>query len=318
MTTSSVEGAAQAPGPAAGTATTVPPARARAARAGPVRSARSASRRRRRNSAQIYVLLMALAVLFAGPFVWLVLAAVKTQAEWVAVPPRILPESPQWSNFVHAFTDINFPAYAANSLFLSTVYAVLVTLSSAAVGFGFARLRGWGKRPLFVVVLSTMMLPQILTLIPTYVLFARVGLVNTYWPWVLWGLGAAPFLVFLFRQFFAAIPAELEDAAIMDGCGYGRIFVRIFLPLSRPVLMTSFLLSFTWVWGDFIAPQLLLDVDHTTLSVAIASWYRDPHGNPIATVQAAAATLYVIPVLLIFLFAQRYFIRGVVTSGIKG
>jgi ABC-type glycerol-3-phosphate transport system permease component len=261
---------------------------------------------------------MSLAVLFAGPFVWLVLAAVKTQAEWVAVPPKILPGDPQWTNFARALTDINFPAYAANSLFLSTVYAVLVTLSSAAVGFGFARLRGWGKRPLFVIVLSTMMLPQVLTLIPTYVLFSRVGLINTYWPWVLWGLGAAPFLVFLFRQFFAAIPAELEDAAIMDGCGYGRIFVRIFLPLSRPVLMTSFLLSFTWVWGDFIAPQLLLDVDHTTLSVAIASWYRDPHGNPIATVQAAAATLYVIPVLLIFLFAQRYFIRGIVTSGVKG
>jgi ABC-type glycerol-3-phosphate transport system permease component len=275
-------------------------------------------RRRRRNSAQIYIVVMSLAVLFAGPFVWLVLAAVKTQAEWVAVPPRILPEDPQWSNFVHAFTDINFPAYAANSLFLSTVYAVLVTLSSAIVGFGFARLHGWGKRPLFVVVLATMMLPQILTIIPTYLLFSRIGLVNTYWPWVLWGLAAAPFLVFLFRQFFAAIPAELEDAAIMDGCGYGRIFVRIFLPLSRPVLVTSFLLSFTWVWGDFIAPQLLLDADHTTLAVAIASWYRDPHGNPIATVQAAAATLYIIPMLVVFLFAQRYFIRGVVTSGVKG
>jgi ABC-type glycerol-3-phosphate transport system permease component len=311
-----LRGGAGAPGSHAGTATATPAGRAAAARPGP--AGLTGRRRRRRNSAQIYIVVMSLAVLFAGPFVWLVLAAVKTQAEWVAVPPKILPGDPQWTNFVRAFTDINFPAYAANSLFLSTVYAVLVTLSSAAVGFGFARLRGWGKRPLFVIVLSTMMLPQILTLIPTYVLFSRVGLINTYWPWVLWGLGAAPFLVFLFRQFFAAIPAELEDAAIMDGCGYGRIFVRIFLPLSRPVLMTSFLLSFTWVWGDFIAPQLLLDVDHTTLSVAIASWYRDPHGNPVATVQAAAATLYVIPVLLIFLFAQRYFIRGIVTSGVKG
>jgi multiple sugar transport system permease protein len=121
-----------------------------------------------------------------------------------------------------------------------------------------------------------------------------------------------------FRQFFAAIPGELEDAAIVDGCGYGRIFVRIFLPLSGPVLLTSFLLSFTWIWGDFIAPQLLLDVDHTTLSVAIAAWYRDPHGNPISMVQAAAATFYVIPVLFIFLFAQRYFVRSVVASGIKG
>jgi multiple sugar transport system permease protein len=284
----------------------------------PLTPARRPVARRRANAAGTYVLLMGLAVLFAGPFAWLVLAALKTKAEWVAIPPKILPEVPRWGNFTEALTEINFGAYLGNSLFLSFLYAVLVTFSSAAVGFGFARLRGRGKRPLFVLLLSTMMLPQILTLIPTYVLFAQVGLVNTYWPWVLWGLAASPYLVFLFRQFFAAIPAELEDAAIIDGCGYGRIFLQIFLPLSRPVLLTSFLLSFTWIWGDYIAPALLLDPDHTTLSVAISAFYLDPHGNPDATVQAAAAALYVVPVLVIFLFAQRYFIRGIVGSGVKG
>jgi ABC-type glycerol-3-phosphate transport system permease component len=292
--------------------TTTPPA------AGTPRFAVSRRPRRRTKAAGTYLLLMTLAVLFAGPFAWLVLAALKTKAEWVSIPAKILPETPRWENFTHALTEINFPAYLGNSLFLSFLYAILVTFSSAAVGFGFARLRGHGKRPLFVLVLSTMMLPQILTLIPTYVLFARVGLVNTYWPWVLWGLMASPFLVFLFRQFFAAIPAELEEAAIIDGCGYGRIFLQIFLPLSRPVLLTSFLLSFTWIWGDYIAPALLLNPDQTTLSVAIAAFYLDPHGNPDATVQAAAAALYVVPVLVIFLFAQRYFIRGVVGSGLKG
>ncbi|MDI1460838.1 carbohydrate ABC transporter permease [Catellatospora sp. KI3] len=275
-------------------------------------------RRRRTDAAGAYLLLMTLAVLFVGPFVWLVLAAVKTKAEWVAIPAEVLPDTFQWGNFTRALTEINFPAYLGNSLFLSFLYAILVTMSSAAVGFGFARLRGHGKRPLFLLLLSTMMLPQILTLIPTYVLFARAGLVDTYWPWVLWGLAASPYLVFLFRQFFAAIPAELEDAAVIDGCGYGRIFLQIFLPLSRPVLWTAFLLSFTWIWGDYIAPALFLDPDHTTLSVAIAGFYRDPHGNPDATVQAAAAALYVVPVLAIFLFAQRYFIRGVVGSGLKG
>ncbi len=187
----------------------------------------------RRSAAGTYLLLMTLVVLFAGPFGWLVLAALKTPAEWAAVPTRILPAVPQWDNFVRAVTDINFAAYTVNSLLLSTLYATLVTFSSAAVGFGFARLRGRGKRALFVVVLSTMMIPQILTLIPTYVLFARIGLVNTYWPWVLWGLSASPYLVFLFRQFFAAIPAELEDAAIIDGCGYGRIFL-VDLPAAVP------------------------------------------------------------------------------------
>lgn len=279
---------------------------------------RAVRRGPRLSSGAVYVVLMALAVLFAGPFFWLVLAALKSRDEWASVPTHVLPQQAQWRNFTHALTDINFTAYTLNSLFLATTYAVLVTLSSAAVGFGFARLRAPGKRALFLVVLSTMMLPQVLTLLPTYVLFARVGLVNTYWPWVLWGLAASPYLVFLFRQFFAAIPRDLEDAAILDGCGWPRIFFRIFLPLSRPVLVTSFLLSFTWTWGDYIAPALLLDVDHTTLSVAITAWYRDPLGNAIPTVQAAAAALYVVPVLLIFLFAQRYFIRTALGSGVKG
>ena len=279
---------------------------------------RAVRRRPLLSTGAVYVLLLALAVLFAGPFFWLVLAALKSRDEWASVPTHLLPAQAQWSNFTHALTDINFAAYTMNSLFLATTYAVLITLSSAAVGFGFARLRGPGKRALFVVLLSTMMLPQVLTLLPTYVLFARIGLVNSYWPWVLWGLAASPYLVFLFRQFFAAIPRDLEDAAILDGCGWVRIFVQIFLPLSRPVLITSFLLSFTWTWGDYIAPALLLDVDHTTLSVAITAWYKDPKGNAIPTVQAAAAALYVMPVLLIFLFAQRYFIRSVLGSGIKG
>lgn len=288
----------------------VPVSRAEAPRGRP--------RRKRRSAGGVYVLLLTLAAVFVGPIFWLLLAALKTREEWVAVPTKILPEQAQWSNFGHALTDINFPAYAMNSLFLSTVYAVLITLSSAMVGFGFARLRGPGKRAMFLVLLSTMMLPQVLTLLPTYVLFSRLGLVNTYWPWVLWGLAASPFLVFLFRQFFAAIPRELEDAAIIDGCGWGRIFATIFLPLSRPVLVTAFLLSFTWNWGDYIAPALLLDVDNTTLSVAITAWYQDPRGNSLPTVQAAAAALYVVPVLLIFLFAQRYFVRSVVASGVKG
>ncbi|MEU4197124.1 carbohydrate ABC transporter permease [Kribbella sp. NPDC026611] len=287
-------------------------------RPAPTDARRPAPSGTRLSAGAIYVLLMALTVLFVGPFIWLLLAALKTRDEWVSIPTHILPSHAQWSNFTHALTDINFPAYAMNSLFLATIHAVLVTLSSAAVGFGFARLRAPGKRAMFLVLLSTMMLPQVLTLLPTYVLFSRIGLLNTYWPWVLWGLAASPYLVFLFRQFFAAIPRDLEDAAIIDGCGWVRIFATIFLPLSRPVLVTAFLLSFTWTWGDYIAPALLLDIDHTTLSVAITAWYKDPHGNAIPTVQAAAAALYVTPVLLIFLFAQRYFIRSVLGSGVKG
>ncbi|HET8840873.1 MAG TPA: carbohydrate ABC transporter permease [Ktedonobacteraceae bacterium] len=264
-----------------------------------------------------YLVLFFLVVIFVCPFLWLIITALKTPAEMAAFPVRFFPDKPAWNNFVQAFTSINFPAYTMNSLILSTIFATLVTISSALVGFGFARLRGPGKRILFLLMLSTIMLPSIVTLIPTYVLFARLNLVNTYWPWVLWGLGASPFLVFLFRQFFSAIPAELEEAAILDGCSYGRIFWRIFLPLSVPVIVTSFLISFMGVWGDFITPTLLLNPDNTTLAVAMSTGYLDPHGTALTNIQAAGSVLYVIPGVVIFFFAQRYFVQGIVTSGLK-
>ncbi|MCK6079398.1 carbohydrate ABC transporter permease [Microbacterium sp. EYE_5] len=275
-------------------------------------------RSERRPGPWTYILILALSAFFIGPFIWLVLAALKTPAEWASLPVKILPEQAQWENFAAALNDANFFGYAGNSLFLATTYSILITLSSAAVGFGFARLRAPGKKALFLIVLATMMIPQILTLLPTYILFSRIGLINTYWPWVLWGLAASPYMVFLFRQYFSSLPKELEDAAIIDGAGWFRIFATIFLPLSRPILITSFLLSFTWTWGDYIAPALLLNLDNTTLAVAITAFYQDPNGNTIPTVQAAAGVMYIIPVLLIFFFMQRYFIQSNVSSGIKG
>lgn len=292
----------------------------------PVEIADVSPRRKRRNRTGTekrpgfgtYVLILALTVFFIGPFLWLVLAALKTPAEWASLPISILPAEPQWENFTRALTDMNFLGYAGNSFLLSLVYATLITVTSAAVGFGFARLRAPGKGAIFLIVLSTMMIPQILTLLPTYVLFSRIGLINTYWPWVLWGLAASPYMVFLFRQFFAQLPKELEDAAIVDGAGWFRIFWQIFLPVSRPVLITSFILSFTYTWGDYITPALLLDLDHTTLSVAITAYYQDPNGNILPTIQAAAAVLYILPVLVIFFVMQRYFMQSNVSSGVKG
>lgn len=265
-----------------------------------------------------YVLLVALLVAFGSPFIWLAITALKTQPELAAFPVHFVPARPDWNNFIQALTTVNFLGYAVNSLILSTVHATLVTLSSAMVGFGFARLKGWGKRPLFIVMLSSMMLPSIVTLFPTYAIFARVGLVGTYWPWVLWGIAGSPYLIFLFRQFFMAIPTALEEAAVLDGCGYGRIFLQIFLPLSTPAVVTAFLLSFMWVWGDYITPSLLLNINNTTLAVAVSVSYVDAHGNAVATVQAAGSLLYMVPEMVLFFFAQRYFVRSVVTSGIKG
>lgn len=276
------------------------------------------ARTRHRQPVFVYLAIVLCLGIFGVPFLWILLTALATPERLAGGAGALLHGAPQWHNFVEAVTRVDLAAYFGNSLFLATMTAVLSTLSSALVGFGFARIRGRGSKVLFNIVLATMMIPAVATLIPSYIMFSRLGLVGTYWPWVLWGLAGTPYLIFLFRQFFAAIPLELEEAAVIDGCGWLRIFVRIFLPVSRPVLLTSLLLSFTWAWGDYLGPALFLNANNTTLSVAVTSAYLDPHGSGILTLQAAGALLYILPVLVIFLFFQRYFISSALSSGVKG
>lgn len=265
-----------------------------------------------------YAVLAVLAVIFVLPIAWAVLYALKSNDEALAFRIGILPRHWEWGNFRRALTLIDYRHYLVNSLVLAVIYSSLVTATSALVGFGFARFDARGRNALFAIVLGTMMLPQIITVIPTYVLFSRVGIIDTYYPWILWGLGASPFLTFLFRQFYRTLPRELEEAALLDGAGYLRIFRSIFLPLSRPVLATSLVLSFTWVWGDFFAPAVFLSPSHTTLAVAMANGYIDAQGRLLPHVLAAGVLFYVLPVLFLFVVAQRAFVQNLAASGLKG
>lgn len=264
------------------------------------------------------IIMILLAIVFLLPLVWLFLTALKDISEITAFPVKVFPKVALWDNFSKAMTMIPFGRFAFNSLVLSTLYAALTTITCAMVGFCFARLRVPEKRTLFIIMLSTIMLPPILTTIPTFILFSRINIVNTIWPWVLWGLASTPFLSFLFRQFFSSIPMDLEDAAIIDGCSYWRLFWQIFLPLSKPVIATAIIFSFTWTWGDYLAPSLLLGADNTTLAVAMSTGYVDPHGTLLTNILAAGVIVYILPVLIVFVLAQRYFVRGIVTSGLKG
>jgi multiple sugar transport system permease protein len=272
--------------------------------------------RERKNPVAFVILVVVCAVLVL-PVLWLFLTALKSPQQLASDPITWFPTPPQVQNFIDATIILPFWAYAANSLFLSTVSGVLTTISSALVGYGFARLQGKGKKVLFGILIGMMMTPGIITLIPTYLLFAKVGLVGTYWPWVLWGMAGAPYLIFLYRQFFAQLPRELEEAAILDGCGRLRIFMQIFMPLSKPIIITAFVLSFNGVWGDFIAPQLLLNQDNTTLAVAITTGYVNSAGFPVNNLLAAGAILYVVPVLIMFFFVQWSYVNGFATSGMK-
>ncbi len=265
----------------------------------------------------IYAVLVVCAGLFLLPLFWLLTIALKGPGELQAFPPHVLPQVLHWDNFAKALTYVDFLGYARNSVIIAVLYSGLVTLSSAMVGFALARLPAPGKRAVFAVLIGSLMIPHIITLIPTYLLFSKVGLLNTYWPWVLWGLSGSSFLAFLFRQFFAGLPTELEDAAIVDGCGYFRAFWQIFLPLAKPALATSFVLSFVWIWGDWVMPVLLLNDDRSTLAVAVGSLYTSPNSGPLFHLIAAAAVMYSLPVLVLFLFLQRLFIRGIATTGMR-
>lgn len=266
----------------------------------------------------LYAGFILLTLIFITPIVWLLLTSLKTMSEYARYPITIFPEVAQWGNYYTAVIEYPFMRYALNSLVIAIPSTLLTVFSSALAGFGFARHNAPLKNVLFVLVLSMMMVPRMVTVIPTFVFFSKLGLTNTYWPWFLWGIAGSSFHIFLFRQFFAAIPKDLEDAAEVDGCSRLRIFWQIFLPLSGPVLATSAIFHFQWVWGDWFTPNIFLTQDRTTLSVLLSTAYRDPHGNAMETVTMAAIMVYMLPMLLIFLLAQKYIVQGIVTSGIKG
>ncbi|MBR7831735.1 carbohydrate ABC transporter permease [Actinospica durhamensis] len=272
-------------------------------------------RRRRERHPVAFVVLVVASVLITLPFVELLINALTPSSDIGA--DRWLPSAFRWANFTDALHYIPYLSLARNSLVLSSLFGVLTTFSSALTGYGFARLHGPGKKILFGVLVMTMMVPPIVTLIPTYLLFSLYNLVGTYWPWVFWGAAGTPYTIFLYRQFFSSLPKELEEAAILDGAGRIRIFCQIFLPLSRPLLVTAFVLAFNAVWGDFIGPDLFLNSSNTTLAVGISSGYDNTAGYPVYNLLAAGALLYIVPVVVLFLFAQRSYVRGFASSGLK-
>jgi multiple sugar transport system permease protein len=279
------------------------------------------ARRRRTSPAETglrYAPVLLSAIVFALPLFWVVITSLKKQSEYSSSPVVIIPPEPQWGNYELAVTLADFWRYAGNSLFVSGTFAFIAVFVSALVGYGFARHRAPGRNQLFILVLALLIVPSFVQFVPQFVLFARLGLTNTYWPWILWALGGSPFAIFLFRQFFASFPRELDDAAEVDGAGPLRIFLQIYLPNAGPALAATAIFMFLWPWGDYLYPSLLLHQENTTLAVRMASAYSDPHGNPLQTVTMAGVVLYVLPLILFFAFAQRFIIRGIVTTGIKG
>jgi ABC-type glycerol-3-phosphate transport system permease component len=276
------------------------------------------------NRAAIYLLLCLGSVLFITPFLFALSASLKKLDGVYAYPPALLPVPPQWSNYGKAVTALPFGQFLWNSTFLTLTCVAGQLLTGAMVAYSFARLRWPGRDLMFIVLLSTMMLPGQVTMIPTFILWTHlrdltgVDWVGTFKPLIVPAfLGGAPVYIFLMRQFFKGIPVELEEAARIDGCSTLQIFGRVVLPLSRPVLTTVAVLSFIAHWHDFMGPLIYLDrVETYTLQLGLRM-FQTVNGG-FTHYLMAASILVLLPVLVLFFVAQRQLVQGIALTGIKG
>ncbi len=280
----------------------------------------AATARRRRilyGRAGVYVALVVLSLVFVAPFVWMVSTSLKTGPASIAVPPQWLPDPFVVSNYPTALAKINFVVALRNTLIYALPAVVGTVASCSLVAYGFARIKWPGRDIIFVVLLATMMLPGQVTFIPLYVIFAKLGWVGTFLPLIIPTFLGNPFFIFLLRQFFLAIPAELSDAARIDGAGELRILTRVIVPLSWPALITVGLFTFIDKWTDFFGPLIYLqDPSLQPLSLALQT-FQSAHKTdwPLSMAASVAITL---PLVVIYFFAQRKFIEGITLTGIKG
>ncbi len=263
-----------------------------------------------------YVVLIICSLVFLLP---LYLAIVNSLSSWYSAPTIVLTGF-HFENFIYATTLIDFLKFVKNSVIICAIVLFTSTMISGLVGYAFARIKAPGRNVLFMIVLSTMMLPGIVTQIPTYILFYKYNLINTYLPWLFWGLGGNAFFIFLYRQFFATIPKELEEAARIDGCSIFRTYWNIFLPMSLPVVATVSIMNFQGTWGDVMTPFMFLKQDLYPLATALSMiTYQEPGSKVIIQqVSLAAGILFMIPVIITFFLGQRYIVEGIVTTGVKG
>lgn len=267
-------------------------------------------------------------ITFLGPTLWMVSSSLKASTEIFAHPIVWIPETPQWNNYVRALTMMPFERFAINTFIICVLTVTGALISCSMVAYAFARLKWPGRDFFFGLLLATMMLPEIVTLIPMFIEFRWLGwtkpgtvfgfLPLNYLPLTVpYWLALSPLYVFLMRQFFRGIPMELEEAALIDGANRFQILTQIILPLSKPVLATVAVFSFLQAYNDFLQPLIYIGSrDYWTLALALRSMNDAQVGQ--WELLFAASTVVLIPVLIIFIVAQRYFVQGIATTGFGG
>jgi multiple sugar transport system permease protein len=265
----------------------------------------------------VYALLIGLSIVFLLPFGWMLSTSLKQSQDVFSYPPSFLPTSFLWQNYPAGWTVLPFNTFLVNSLIVTTSNVLGNLLSCSLVAFGFARLKGRGRDTLFLLLLATLMIPREVTIVPRFLLFSELGLVNTLWPLVLPAWFGYAFFIFLLRQFFMSIPTELDDAARIDGASTFRIFRDIILPLSGPALGTVAIFAFIGNWSNLLDPLIYLRSQELyTLALGL-NLFRGQNFTAFNLLMAVSI-ITLIPVLVMFFLSQKLFVQGVTLTGMGG
>ncbi|CDZ39243.1 Binding-protein-dependent transport systems inner membrane component [Neorhizobium galegae bv. officinalis] len=268
----------------------------------------------------LYGLLCVLLIPFVFPTWWMVTSSVKPISDIFAFPPQLLPESYDWTTYSKVFELQPFVKQYWNSAYIAALVTIGTMIVSSMAGYAFARIKFPFADAIFMVVLLGLLIPSEVTIVPLFQMFLKAGMVNTHWPLILVPIFGAPsvFATFVMRQFFIALPVELEEAARVDGLGRFKIFRKIALPLARPALASVAIFTFLHSWNLYLEPIVFLSsADKFTLPQALTQ-YTDAYGGPMWNIQLAAATLTALPVLIVFIIAQKQFVEGLAHTGLKG
>ena len=264
-----------------------------------------------------FAALVVMTVVFILPFFWMVTTSFKDPTELMVWPPEWFPRSFKWSNYSDAVTFFPFFRYLRNTLVITLSSIIGVLVSCPPVAYGFSHISWPGRDALFMVMLMTLMIPFPVTMLPLYIIFSRIGWLNTYLPLIVPTFFGAPFFIFLLRQFFMTVPTELTDAARIDGASELRIYVQLILPLVKPALATVVLFQFLSSWSDFLGPLLYLR-DSNLYTVALGLRMFQSERDTEYHLLMAASTVLTVPVIAIFFLVQRTFIQGITLTGLKG
>ena len=276
------------------------------------------TRRRREmlNHTVVHVVLIAGVILMFIPLAWTLSTSLKTPGEVYLFPPTWIPNDIRWDNYRKAVTTIPFFRYLWNTSLITFLSIVGKVFSITLVAFSFSRLRWWGRDVVFLVMLSTMMLPPHITLIPQFILFKQLGWIDTFLPLIVPTFFGGPWLTFLVRQYLMTLPRELDDAARIDGCSSFGVYWRIIMPLAKPAVLIIVIFVFNGTWNEFLLPLIYLQSpDNFTLALGLRMFQGEASTS--WNLLMAASLLTMLPVIFLFFVSQRYFIQGIVFTGVK-